>query len=76
MAGKGSRQRTFGTTYEDNYEQIFGVKANGEEARASLKDTVSKGATRPSVDADGNGLPVDQYPIEAREMAKKGLWEA
>lgn len=75
MAGKGSRQRTFGATYEDNYERIFGVKHDGTESRATLQDD-SKGATRPSVDADGKGLPVDQYPIEAREMAKKGIWEA
>ena len=32
MAGKGSRQRTYGATFNSNYDKIFG----GSEARESL----------------------------------------
>ena len=61
MAGKGSRQRTYGKAFEDNYDRIFGKKADPSGARESLGvEWVAE---------------VDQYPQEARENAQRAIEE-
>ena len=57
MAGKGSRQRTYGAQFESNYDRIFGKKKERSEAPDKLgEEWVSE---------------VDQFPREARELAQK-----
>jgi hypothetical protein len=58
MAGKGSRQRTYGATFNDNYDRIFG-KAKGSSTSSPMGTEW--------IDPEGN-----QYPPEAREGAQKG----
>ena len=61
MAGKGSRQRTYGAKFDDNYDRIFGKKANPSGARETLGvEWVAE---------------VDQYPQEARECAQRANQE-
>ena len=65
MAGKGSRQRTYGKAFEDNYDKIF-RKAHAEKlgvewvAEEAPDEPVTAGEQTPS-----------QYPQEARERAQK-----
>ena len=47
MNGKGSRQRTYGKTFDDNYDRIFrknkeGCSPAGEEAAAGAPESASK----------------------------------
>ena len=61
MAGKGSRQRTYGKAFEDNFDRIFGKKADPSGPRESIGvEWVSE---------------VDQFPREARELAQKAAQE-
>ena len=57
MAGKGSRQRTYGATFDSNYDRIF------------RKDKTS--TERPSMGAEWVDPEGNQYPPEAREGAQK-----
>lgn len=64
MAGKGSRQRTYGAQFESNYDRIFGKK----------QDTHADGADRseaPDRLGEEWASEVDQYPREARDLAQK-----
>lgn len=61
MAGKGSRQRTYGKTFEDNYDRIFSKKADRSGSSESIGvEWVAE---------------VDQYPQEARESAQRAIEE-
>jgi hypothetical protein len=66
MAGKGSRQRTFGSEFDSNYDRIFRKDKVGTEWVA---EETSQGSQRRSERTD-SALP--QYPQEAREDAQKG----
>ena len=57
MAGKGSRQRTYGATFNDNYDRIFGKKETSSE--------------RPSMGTEWIDPEGNQYPPEAREGAQR-----
>lgn len=57
MAGKGSRQRTYGAQFESNYDRIFGKKEDRSEAPDRLGEEWAS--------------EVDQYPREARDLAQK-----
>lgn len=65
MAGKGSRQRTYGQAFEDNYDRIF-RKAHAEKVGT---EWVAEEAPDEPVSAPNKALP--QYPQEAREEAQK-----
>ena len=57
MAGKGSRQRTYGATFDSNYDRIFRKAKESSEAPQMGTEWI---------DPEGN-----QYPPEARESAHK-----
>ena len=65
MAGKGSRQRTYGSAFEDNYDKIF-RKAHADQMGA---EWVAEDA--PEEPVTGFEGEVDQYPREAREHAQE-----
>ena len=69
MAGKGSRQRTYGSAFEANYERIFGKdKADQMGTEWVAEDTLKgpqSGSARPK-------QAPSQYPQEARERSQKG----
>ena len=69
MAGKGSRQRTYGKRFEDNYDRIFGKRTDRMGAEWVAEEQSSPASQKRS---DGFEGEVDQYPQEAREMAQKG----
>lgn len=63
MAGKGSRQRTYGATFNDNYDRIFRKSSTGEGSETAPQ--------RPSMGAEWVDPEGNQYPPEAREGAQK-----
>ena len=65
MAGKGSRQRTYGSAFESNYDRIFGKKEKDEMGTEWVAPETSQGRSK------GFENEVDQYPREAREEAQK-----
>ena len=68
MAGKGSRQRTYGSAFESNYDRIFrkkGGAAGSEMGTEWVAPESSQGVSKSGKSA----LP--QYPQEAREDAQK-----
>lgn len=69
MAGKGSRQRTYGSAFENNYDRIF--RKGKPEAEGSEMGTewVAPEASQ-GVRKGSDGTP-SQYPQEARERAQK-----
>jgi hypothetical protein len=63
MAGKGSRQRTYGKQFEDNYDRIFGrsqapsmgaewVDPEGNQYPQEAREGAQKGAERPTEDVE------------------------
>jgi len=68
MAGKGSRQRTYGPAFESNYDRIF-RKDRGDVGSEWVADPDSSPA--PQGRSKGFEGEVDQYPREAREAAQK-----
>lgn len=68
MAGKGSRQRTYGSAFETNYDRIFGKKddaAGSEMGTEWVAPEDSQGVSK------GSDKTLSQYPQEAREDAQK-----
>ena len=65
MAGKGSRQRTYGSAFESNYDKIF-RKAHADQIGMQW---VAEEAPDDAVTAAGQALP--QYPQEVREDAQR-----
>ena len=70
MAGKGSRQRTYGSAFESNYDRIF--RKGKPEAEGSEMGTEWVAPESAPVARGGIEGEVDQYPQEAREGAQKG----
>ena len=66
MAGKGSRQRTYGSAFDANYDRIFGKSKREEMGTEWVAPEDSQGSSR----TDKSALP--QYPREALERAQKG----
>ena len=64
MAGKGSRQRTYGRAFEANYDRIFGRKEGEVGTEWVAPDSPSEPAQRKKA-------CLDQYPQEAREDAQR-----
>ena len=69
MAGKGSRQRTYGSAFDTNYDRIFRKDKQGEMGTEWVAPEASQGVSKGSKSA----LP--QYPQEAREGAQAGSQE-
>ena len=66
MAGKGSRQRTYGSAFESNYDRIFRKDKGDEMGTEWVAPEASQGVSK------GNDSALPQYPQEAREDAQKG----
>ena len=68
MAGKGSRQRTYGSAFESNYDKIFRKEydaAGSEMGTEWVAPEQSQGIPK------GSDKTLRQYPQEAREDAQK-----
>ena len=69
MAGKGSRQRTYGSAFDTNYDRIFRKdkpEAEGSEmGQEWVAPETSQGVSQ------GSDKTLPQYPQEAREDAQK-----
>ena len=69
MAGKGSRQRTYGSAFDEGYDRIFRKGkpdgAGSEMGTEWVAPEASQGVPK------GKEKVLDQYPQEAREDAQK-----
>ena len=70
MAGKGSRQRTYGSAFDTNYDRIFRKAEANEEGSEMGTEWVAPEASHGVPKGSNSTLP--QYPQEAREDAQKG----
>lgn len=76
MAGKGSRQRTYGSAFNTNYDRIFGKNRDDEVGTEWVAEETTAGAPRGSQKRSKrpDSTP-SQYPQEAREGAQRGTEE-